>query len=273
MASELEIKPTNSGSNIKKIRNMKKNYFIKSGPVVPQSFISKDRQRLKQYIDTVYLNDGDEFEIEIFNPKEIKVLAKIELNGISIGNGIVLRPGERVFLERFLDDAKKFKFETYTVDGNDKEVIDAIKNNGDVTIRFYNEFVQKILTTLTNGTGDSNTWIMNNPYINAFNTSTVSNVPSFTTNTVSTTHIFTETKHNFKELETGRVEKGSISNQKFNYDNTLFEITPTATNWWKLKPKSTKPIDTTDLVVYCSECGSKRKKPTFKFCPHCGTKF
>jgi hypothetical protein len=252
---------------------MKKNYFIKSGPVVPQSFITKDRQRLKQHIDTVYLNDGDEFEIEIFNPKEFKVLAKIELNGISIGNGIVLRPGERVFLERFLDDAKKFKFETYTVYGNNKVIIDAIKNNGDVTIRFYNEFVQTILNTLTNGTGVSNTWTINNPSIYASNTSTFCNVPSFTTNTVSFTNTFTNTSLNFKELETGRVEKGSISNQKFSSDNTTFEITPTATNWWKLKPKSTKPIDSTDLVIYCSECGSKRKKPTFKFCPHCGTKY
>lgn len=252
---------------------MKKNYLIKSGPVVPQSFITKDRQRLKQYLDTVYLNDGDEFEIEIFNPKEFKVLAKIELNGISIGNGIILRPGERVFLERFLDDAKKFKFETYTVDGNNKEVKEAIRNNGDVTIRFYNEFVQTILNTLTNGTGVSNTWTINNPSIYASNTSTFCNVPSFTTNTVSTTHTFTNTSLNFKELETGRVEKGSISNQKFSSDNTTFEINPTATNWWKLKPKSTKPIDSTDLVIYCSECGSKRKKPTFKFCPHCGTKY
>jgi uncharacterized membrane protein YvbJ len=27
------------------------------------------------------------------------------------------------------------------------------------------------------------------------------------------------------------------------------------------------------LVTYCTECGSKRKKDTHKFCPHCGTKF
>lgn len=246
---------------------MKKNYFIKNGPVVPQSFITKDRQRLKQHIDTVYLNDGDEFEIEIFNPKEFKVLAKIELNGICIGNGIVLRPGERVFLERFLDDAKKFKFEMYTVDGNNKEVIDAIRNNGDVTIRFYNEYIQPILNT------GSITWTTNNPFSYGVTSSTVCNIPTYTTNSVSTTHTFTNTSLNFKELETGRVEKGSISNQKFSSDNTTFEITPTATNWWKLKPKSTKPIDSTDLVIYCSECGSKRKKPTFKFCPHCGTKY
>jgi hypothetical protein len=70
------------------------------GLAVPQSFITKSKQRLKQQIDTVYLNDGDEFEIELYNPTQNKVLAKIEMNGNSIGNGIILRPGERVFLER-----------------------------------------------------------------------------------------------------------------------------------------------------------------------------
>ena len=83
-----------------------------TGFAVPQSFITKSKQRLKQHTDTVYLNNGDEFEIELFNPTQNKVLSKIEINGVSIGNGIILRPGERVFLERYLDEAKKFLFET-----------------------------------------------------------------------------------------------------------------------------------------------------------------
>ena len=112
-----------------------------TGLAVPQSFITKSKQRLKQHIDTVYLNNGDEFEIELFNPTQNKVLAKIEMNGNSIGNGIILRPGERVFLERYLDEAKKFLFETYVVNGNNKEVQDAIENNGDVVIKFYNEIL------------------------------------------------------------------------------------------------------------------------------------
>lgn len=84
------------------------NYTTSKGSVVPQSFITKGKQRLKQHIDTVYMNNGDEFEIELFNPTQQKVLAKIELNGKSIGSGIIVRPGERVFLERYLDEARKF---------------------------------------------------------------------------------------------------------------------------------------------------------------------
>jgi hypothetical protein len=115
--------PTNSVSNTKKYKEMNRRISINTiGLAVPQSFITKSKQRLKQQIDTVYLNDGDEFEIELYNPTQNKVLAKIEMNGNSIGNGIILRPGERVFLERYLDVAKKFLFETYVVNGNNDEV-------------------------------------------------------------------------------------------------------------------------------------------------------
>ena len=81
------------------------------GSTEPTAFVTKGRQRVKQYNnDSVYLNNGNEFELELFNPTTSKVMAKIELNGISIGAGIVLRPGERVFIERYLDEAKKFMF-------------------------------------------------------------------------------------------------------------------------------------------------------------------
>jgi hypothetical protein len=76
-----------------------------------------------------------------------------------------------------------------------------------------------------------------------------------------------------RHVETGRVEKGSDSNQSFTYDNTSFNSYPCKTNWWKLKPISTKVLVKEDLVVYCTECGSKRKKDNHKFCPNCGTKF
>ena len=42
---------------------------------------------------------------------------------------------------------------------------------------------------------------------------------------------------------------------------------------WKIMPTSTKVYDSSDISLYCAECGAKRKKTSFKFCPHCGTKF
>ena len=94
---------------------------IKNG--MPYAYITKNKQRVKQVGNTIYLNDGDEFEIEIYNPLQVNVLAKIIIQGnvtglsgsLSINNnifshsdGLVIRPGQRVFLERHLDDNKKY---------------------------------------------------------------------------------------------------------------------------------------------------------------------
>jgi hypothetical protein len=256
-----------------------------TGLAVPQSFITKSKQRLKQQIDTVYLNNGDEFEIELYNPTQNKVLAKIEINGNSIGNGIILRPGERIFLERYLDEAKKFLFETYVVNGNNEEVQQAIAHNGDVVVKFYDE----VRTSTYNV--NSGTVTINNPnfgwgstttgspyYGNATFTTSGTNLfynASLTSGTINTNSFFNgdKVKKSPRDLETGRVEKGSYSDQSFTYDNSSFNSYPSTTNWWKIKPQSTKPLVREDLVVYCVECGSKRKKDNHKFCPHCGTKF
>jgi hypothetical protein len=273
---------------------MNRRISVNTGLAVPQSFVTKGKQRLKQHVNAVYLNNGDEFEIELYNPKINKVLAKIELNGNFIGNGIVLRPGERVFLERYLDVAKKFKFETYIVNGEDKQVKNAISNNGDVTVRFYDEYIQP----LTGGiTWTNNTLLYNSgtPPISNISTYTTPNIGTYTT---SCNRFFSKTKDvvsndvvsnidshlsftkslkkqsvKSKILETGRVEKGSNSNQSFDYDNTTFNLYISEVNIWKIKPQSTKPVVIEDLITYCSECGSKRKKDTHKFCPNCGTKY
>lgn len=255
-----------------------------TGLAVPQSFITKGKQRLKQHVDTVYLKNGDEFEIELFNPTQNKVLAKIEMNGNSIGNGIILRPGERVFLERYLDEAKKFLFETYIVNGNNEEVQQAIENNGDVVVKFYDELVSRpyygsgnITWTNTNLTNYPFTYTTHNTGtptftttgINTFYNASLTSGTFSTSNTLLKKNVTSPTRH----LETGRVEKGSDSNQSFTYDNSTFNSYPFATNWWKIKPQSTKPVVREELVTYCTECGAKKKKDTHKFCPHCGTKF
>lgn len=257
-----------------------------TGFAVPQSFITKGKQRLKQHIDTVYLKNGEEFEIELYNPTQNKVLAKIEMNGNSIGNGIILRPGERIFLERYIDEAKKFLFETYVVNGNNDEVKQAIANNGDVVIKFYDEVktstynVNSGTVTINNpnfGWGSTTT---GSPWYGNTNFTTSTNTfynASLTSGTFSTSNTFLnnpdKVKKSTRQFETGRVEKGSESDQSFTYDNSSFYSYPSSTNWWKIKPQSIKPVVIEDLVTYCTECGAKRKKDTHKFCPQCGTKF
>ena len=76
------------------------NYATQVGK--PTAHITKKKSRLKVYNGhSVFLNDKDNFEFEIHNPKQKSVLVKIKLNGEYIStSGVVLRPGQRVFLER-----------------------------------------------------------------------------------------------------------------------------------------------------------------------------
>jgi len=64
----------------------------------------------------------------------------IKLDGKPLnGGGLVLNPGQRVFLERYPADPRKFKFSTYDVNGNNQQVRHAIAKNGLVEIDFYKE--------------------------------------------------------------------------------------------------------------------------------------
>jgi len=114
------------------------NYATQVGK--PTAHITKKKSRLKVYNGhIVFLNDKDNFEFEIHNPKQKSVLVKIKLNGEYIStSGVVLRPGQRVFLERFLDTNNKFEFSTYKVKDT-SENRSAIDLNGDVLIEFYDE--------------------------------------------------------------------------------------------------------------------------------------
>ena len=111
---------------------------------VPTANLAVNKSRIKIYnkqgeMPTYYLQKGQEFQIELFNPTTQVVLAKITLNGKAISQGgLVLNPGQRVFLERYLDVAKKFLFDTYEV-ANTNEVKEAIENNGDFKVEFYRE--------------------------------------------------------------------------------------------------------------------------------------
>jgi len=271
---------------------------------VPTVFVTKGRQRVKQYENTIYLKNGDEFEIELFNPTTNKVLAKVSLNGKPLSSGIVLRPGERVFLERYLDEAKKFLFETYEVDGNDPNVVKAIKSNGVVDVEFYDEYKQPYVVTVNTwpqwiyypqyvSGAPLKTYPCNPPYTpwiytssgtcSVGNSTTVTysanNNANFTggaENSLSNkpTTVYTSNATPAPELkETGRVEKGSYSDQSFKYDNTSFNYYCSWKYTWKILPESQKLFLKEDLKVFCEKCGTRRKKASHLFCYKCGTKF
>jgi hypothetical protein len=106
----------------------------------PQAFISINKSRLQNSENKYFLTENSEFEIELFNPLNEKIEAKISINGKNINSSLILYPGQRVFLERFLDRPDKFKYITYTVDGS-KESLSAIEFNGDIEISFHKEII------------------------------------------------------------------------------------------------------------------------------------
>jgi hypothetical protein len=279
-------------------------YQTKTG--TPCAYISKDRKRLKQFGQTVYLNNGEEFELELFNPSSTTVLAKIKLDGSYIsGGGIVLKPGQRVFLERYLDDPRKFKFETYEVDGTSNEVLDAISGNGDVVIDFFDEYKQPVwnnpITYIGGSFGGPIHTYSSNPFtVNGSTTTTNGNV-SFTSsnntagvnfNTTSISNTFAgpnlrsakKSKPNSRSevtmdmlsmdsIETGRVEKGGSSDQSFKTVDKTFNHYTCSTSIWKILPVSQQVFEKQDLKVYCVNCGTKKKRGSHLFCPHCGEKY
>lgn len=265
----------------------------------PEAFITKAKKRIKQFDGKVYLNDGDEYEIELFNPTQEVVLAKIKLDGDYIaGGGIVLRRGERVFLERFLDSPERFKFSTYEVNGKNLEVQDAIANNGYVEIEFYSEYKPFTTNGLLYGNGSSTTTINTingNPITFTTTSSGGSTYISSTLTSGTTTSTFYNASLNAKSLiadtfdkleqqkishlsdrkvETGTTERGSDSSQTFKHTNKTFNSFSFWNVAWQILPNSQKQYTAEEVSVnYCGNCGAKRKKSSFKFCPHCGTKF
>lgn len=306
---------------------------------LPSAGICVNKSRLKIYHKetnpTYYLSDGQEFSIELNNPTQDIILAKIVLNGKEISQGgLVLRPAERVFLERYIDVAKKFKFETYTV-SNTAESKAAIENNGDIVVRFYKESLnynpqpivfngsfsnqnQLLRGTSTGGyvhtTNPTGTLsVSNNGGISTYNVTnatTTTNVGTITTAGLGNNFTYTSNiasasipvstyassvpsmdwmeqeksrdiasdtlsrKKSFsKKIETGRVEAGSDSGQKFEYVRKTFQTYPFHTVEYKLLPVSNKVNTVEDINVktYCHNCGAKNK-PEFKFCPVCGQK-
>ena len=287
------------------------------GRTEPVAYVTKGKHRLKQYnSDTVYLRNGDEFELELFNPTQDKVMAKVELNGNSLGAGIVLRPGERVFVERYLDEARKFAFSTYEVNGKNEEVKQAIANNGDVRVLFYKESINYNYPSYTTWTTSWPTWgdrtftgspvyggpstTLTRGIVGDLSGSLDVNSSSYSYNMDDANSCFTaqacmdgaldfapqsmkrsapigrklsKSIKASKSVETGRIDKGSSSNQSFGHDYSTFNTYWTWETKWKILPLSQKPMVSSDIKVFCTNCGTRQKKSSHKFCPNCGTKF
>lgn len=229
--------------------------------------IARNRSLLKEYTVSdkriVYLKDGDEFQIQLFNPETEEIAAKIAIDGTPLSNDIVIRPGERIWLERYTDKPKKFKFETYEVEDGNKEVENAIKNNGLIKVTFHKR-IKKSLYYYNESPGITYTYYTSSCNINTLG---FSSAPISATTTSAASY---DTSAPIKK-ETGRVIEGNHSNQSFVTVDMEFNPTPYSTETIKILPESQKPYTSEDIQkVYCQNCGRKLKTK-YKYCPYCGT--
>ena len=275
-----------------------------NAPTVPTAGIAVNKSRLKVYskgseMPTYYLQKGQEFQIELFNPTTEVVLAKISLNNTLISQGgLILNPGQRVFLERYIDVPKKFLFDTYEV-ANTDEVKKAIESNGDVKIQFfreykpinwsYNTYLYNGNPIIYNNTGSGTNTAngISGTITNIANGSNASSSSSlglasldflnqeFSRNLADTEPVKKQMRGRklSKSIETGRVEQGGASSQQFKTVNKSFEYLPFHTIEYKLLPVSQKvnTLEDINIKVYCTNCGAKIGK-TDKFCGQCGKK-
>lgn len=318
----------------------------------PSVLITSNRNELKVYHGTtVYLNNGDNFELRFFNPLPYKIGVEIDFNGMKKGDGyLVLNPGQDLILDRFLDEQRKMIFETYTVDGNNESAIKAIEQNGIINFKFYaenghynhkNEIdvkydfapkphrsikIKNVYNTYNTNwsgstfTGPSGPFGPSGPvgnigisgssgdpnHIYRVNRSSTSKsfsiplnkdywMPPTTSSSIPISDYIAENKDdniyysdysymvltntndmgsvfNCNPIETGRIEKGDVSNQKLKLVNAQFQSSPFHTVTYKILPLSQMNKSIKEVREYCGECGYRLRKSSWKYCPKCGSK-
>lgn len=113
----------------------------------PEAYISSKKNRQPHYDGKVYLKDGQEFELELFNPTANTVGVLISINGKTVSNSkLVIRPGMRYFLDRYVDEARKLAFSVYEAE-NSVQGKAATALNGIVEISFYDEVPKPVTTS------------------------------------------------------------------------------------------------------------------------------
>ena len=187
-----------------------------------------------EYSRIVYMKDNSEFQIQIFNPYSYNLGVEITINSTRLSNMLVIRPGERIWLERYLDENRKFLFNTYEVE-NSQDAKRAIAKNGNVELYFYKEKQPNIYFT------DNRTYFHDYPWNktdwNYYTTTCTFNasdsIQATAANTVLTSNLdnatcafanySVDTNFTAPNIETGRIEKGSHSNQDLMNVNIEFE--------------------------------------------------
>lgn len=277
------------------------------GMVLPACEILVNNQKRKLYgkkQNKVYLHNGDNFQLKLFNPLQERIGIQLNMNGTKVDNDLlILNPGQETTIERFIGTNRKLTFSAYDIDTTNmseskiKDAQKAIEKNGVLEIIFWNEkkiqpFVYTTTTTtipyyldpnwityngaLTNSTplygysgstgtmgmagmsGTSGHPVGTNSTVNInvnLNESKLTKRVKSSSETDQSIEYFSDTfdyapqekyrgivdKIEPKKIETGRIEKGNVSNQyfkpiSFETGEPFYQIK------FKLLPFSLKPL-------------------------------
>jgi len=273
-----------SSGNINFNNTTTSSYYYQVFHDLPSADICVNNNRLKYYDDEkCFLNGGDEFQIELTNNSDFRYLVKIKINGKFIStSGLIIEPQSHHYLDRFIDKNKKFKFNTFMVDDVD-ETKEQRERNGKVEILFYKEIQQWATICPPNITyTGSHTYDPGVYFGGGVNTNSLGGGGggSWTTNAgtanmenvSNTTCNFSNTS--LSQVETGRVDEGSKSNQKFKSSSGNFSSFSDKHQVFHILPISQRPPEEIKKIrTYCEECGLRIRKSSWKFCPKCGHKF
>jgi len=249
--------------------------------------VTVNRNRLKTYGNSVYLKSGTPYEIEMWNMGKSRVIAYVNLDGKLIsGSGIIVNPGQRIYLERWIDSPKKFTFKTYEIDGS-RESLEATVDNGEVKISFHDEITKNLYPSgmpanffyYTSGGSSS---IVNDKGFNFSTGGTTYNNPFTITNASIGGSLFTNTTTDssvhgegnfFAGDVTGCSEQGETSGQRLEESSGDFNTWSSKIVTWKIQPEEKKPVEISKIRSYCTECGTRVRSSSWKFCPSCGEQF
>lgn len=284
------------------------------GMTLPTCEILVNSQKRKLYgkkKNKVYLQNGDNFQLKLFNPLQERIGVQLKMNGNDTDNDLlILNPGIEVLIERFIGTNRKLTFSSYNIDTTNmsedkiKDVQKAIEKNGILEIIFWNEQKSTITfdylcykdTTFDINTNPASTKNYVGSSLTTPNSCNYCVTSYDSVNGIKDTVAMTNNSfsNNQKKIETGRIEKGNISNQYFNpvffetgekFYQIKFKLLP-----FSLKPLKKKIYDSSlikkavdnnvayiknesTIREYC-KCGFRisRGKGQWKFCPLCGRK-
>ena len=214
--------------------------YLRSGSGPTAIITSQNSERKVYQGNTVYLNDGDNFEIRLFNPLSEKIGVEIRFNNQKKSNQLlVLNPGQDYILDRFIEEQRKMIFDTYFINGDNPNAVEAAADNGKVEILFYKEKIRYNFDTTNpwispgiwsytsggSGTAGYETYKSSKMrsaggtqskgldyYASDHTTFNASNENVFFTGSLDM-EMSKSLDEPLNDLETGRVEKGDHSNQ------------------------------------------------------------